>query len=99
MSKVVGKEIVNVDSSTISTLQVPNSALGCYISFDADPTSTHPLKAARFWQNGDTPTSSQGALMGDNGYYEICGRANMEHFKIIGIETSKSHRLMIEYYA
>lgn len=98
MNRVVSKQILAFGSDEIAKLQVPINSLGCYISFDADENSADKYKAARFWQTGDKPTASEGAIMGDTGYYELQTRKNMENFKIIGIEPDMTHKLMIEYY-
>ena len=87
-----------VGSAGAVKLTVPNNALGCYISLDADSSTQDRLKACRFWQTGDTPTAEDGASLADGGYYEIESRPNLENFQVIGVEDGLTHRLMIEYY-
>lgn len=96
-SNAISKAIIQI-GNTVQGLTVPPGAVSCIISMDANDQVTNPLKAGRFWETGDDPTTSEGMILSDGGAYEILGRKNMERFKAISTENGITHKLMVTYY-
>ena len=75
------------------------SAKVAIISIEADPNSTNLNRVVRFLENGSDPTTTSGLALGDNDIYKIEGLIQIFKFRIIGIESGKTHIVRIQLYS
>lgn len=93
-----GYQTLSVGSAAAVSLTVPSTASSCLISVQADATATDQARVVSFLETGATPTATTGVALGNNDTYEVLTSTNLNNFKIIGIEASKTHTLKISYY-
>ena len=93
-----GYEDISVSHSEAKALTVPEKAVSAEIHIEADDTASKPSRVVRYKHNGTTPTSNSGKSLGDSDVIEVFGKANLDAFKVIGIENGKSHFLRVQYY-
>jgi hypothetical protein len=97
----VGYEDLEIDDSTMPSLNPPNDAEYALIVVEADPSTTDKSKVIRikeFIEDNAFPTSTIGIPLGDFSVYEVKGKKNMQNFRAISIEASKQHIFRVQYY-
>lgn len=96
----IGKEILTVtDAAAVKFAAVPkNGCIHAEFVVDAAASLASQSRAIRLWQDGSTPTASQGYILGDLDSYEITNMDNINKAQFIGIDASKSHTLHIMYF-
>lgn len=85
------KEVIGDDG-------LPDGALHAFCYLEADATEVGQPRIARYRQDSGDPAAGVGTPIGDDSVFEISGRGNLEHFKIIGVTAGKNHTLRIEFY-
>jgi len=92
------KEKIEFDDSAVARLTVPDGAVYALLLLEVDATATDKAKSARFWATGDNPTSTDGLSRGDLDAWDLEETSVLANFKIIGIESGKTHTLQVQYY-
>lgn len=93
-----GYQDVEIKSIEAIGLVVPDRAVSAVLIIEVAPGSSMLYRAVRFKENGTAPTANSGFALGDNDIYSIVGRQNLERFKMIGIESEKTHLGRIQYF-
>lgn len=95
----LGKETLTVtDASAVGFTTIPNGTINAEFIVEAASGLATQTKAIRTWQDGSTPTASVGYILGDLDTYEITNIENIQKAKFIGIDSSKTHKLQIQYF-
>ena len=95
----LGKETLTVtDSAAVGFTAIPEGTIHAELIVEAASGLAAQTKAIRTWQDGSTPTASVGYILGDLDTYEIVNIENIQKAKFIGIDSSKTHKLQIQYF-
>ena len=93
-----GYQDLTISSSQAKSLSAPETAVSAEIHIEADPSVSKPARVIRYKQNGRAPTTTSGMALGDGDILEVFGKENLDLFRVIGIQTGKSHILRIQYF-
>lgn len=93
-----GYQDLEINSNSITSLQVPANAVSAVIIIEANQESSIMHRVVRFKENGTAPTAISGFGLGDNDTYSIIGKHNLTQFKIIGIDDTHIHLAKVQYY-
>jgi len=96
----IGKEILEItDAAAVGFASIPkNGVVSVEFVVDGAGGLASQARAIRMWQDGSTPTATQGYILGDLDSYEITNIENIQKAKFIGIDASKTHSLHVLYF-
>jgi len=91
-------EVTFDDDPAIALPTIPDNAHTAIVYIEAGAADIDKSRVARYREDGTNPAAAAGMAIGDDGIVEISGRANLEAFKIIGINAGVTHTLRVQYY-
>lgn len=91
-------EITFGSGAAIPLPTIPDGAQTAIIYIEAGVADVDKGRVARYREDNAAPTAAAGMPIGDDGVMEITGRANLDGFKIIGINGGVTHTLRVQYY-
>ena len=87
-SQCIGKEILQLDSTVQTFLNLPTNADYAILQVDAD--------TIRYWTDSSIPTVAEGFMRDDKEIFDILNKLDLQKFKVIG--SNLKGKLMIHYY-
>lgn len=100
--KCIGFESIDVVSTAVSLLNIPEGTVSVLIVCEADATFTNDksklIRVKQFDTENTPPTVSIGMPMGELGVIEIKDFDNIKEFRAIAMDAGFTHKLNVEYY-